>query len=49
MLTWQPKPWVGVGIGYNSFKVDVDVEKDRFNGSLDWTYNGPMIFYSASF
>jgi len=49
MLTWQPKPWVGLGIGYNSFKVDVDVEKDRFNGSLDWTYNGPMIFYSASF
>jgi hypothetical protein len=49
MLTWQPKPWLGVGIGYNSFKVDVDVEKDRFDGSLDWTYNGPMIYYSASF
>lgn len=49
MLTWQPKSWLGVGIGYNSFKVDVDVEKDRFDGSLDWTYQGPMIFYSASF
>ncbi|HEX6572636.1 MAG TPA: hypothetical protein VF055_11485 [Steroidobacteraceae bacterium] len=49
MLTWQPKSWLGVGIGYNSFKIDVDVEKDRFNGSLDWTYDGPMIFYSASF
>ncbi|HEX5650608.1 MAG TPA: hypothetical protein VFX69_13205 [Steroidobacteraceae bacterium] len=49
MLTWQPKSWLGVGIGYNSFKIDVDVEKDRFDGSLDWTYDGPMIFYSASF
>jgi hypothetical protein len=49
MLTWQPKSWLGLGIGYNGFKVDVDVEKDRFDGSLDWTYNGPMIFYSASF
>jgi hypothetical protein len=49
MLTWQPKPWVGIGIGYNSFKVDLDVEKDRFDGSLDWRYDGPMIFYSASF
>ncbi|HET9694760.1 MAG TPA: hypothetical protein VFP48_10250 [Steroidobacteraceae bacterium] len=49
MLTWQPKPWVGIGIGYNSFKVDVDVTKDSFNGSLDWKYNGPMIFYNASF
>jgi len=49
MLTWQPKTWAGIGIGYNSFNVNVDVEKDRFNGSLDWTYKGPMIFYSASF
>jgi len=24
-LLWQPKSWVGVGIGYNVFKVDVDV------------------------
>jgi hypothetical protein len=49
MLTWQPKPWLGLGIGYNGFKIDVDVERDRFNGSLEWKYNGPMIFYSASF
>jgi hypothetical protein len=49
MLTWQPKPWAGIGIGYNAFRVDVDVDKDSFNGSLDWTYDGPMIFYSASF
>lgn len=49
MLTWQPRPWAGIGIGYNGFKVDVDVDGDKFDGSLDWTYNGPMIFYSASF
>ena len=49
MLTWQPKSWLGVGIGYNMFKVDLDVEKDKFNGSLAWKYDGPMVFYSASF
>jgi hypothetical protein len=49
MVNWQPKTWLGIGIGYNQFTVDVDVEKDRFDGSLDWTYEGPMIFYSASF
>jgi hypothetical protein len=49
MVTWQPKKWLGVGLGYNHFKVDVDVDKSDFNGSLDWTYSGPMIFYSASF
>ena len=49
LVTWQPKKWLGIGLGYNRFEVDVDVEKDRFDGSLDWTYSGPMIFYSASF
>lgn len=49
LVTWQPRKWLGVGLGYNRFKVDVDVEKDRFDGSLDWTYSGPMVFYSASF
>jgi hypothetical protein len=49
MLTWQPKPWLGLGVGYNGFKIDVDVERDAFNGSLEWKYKGPMIFYSASF
>jgi hypothetical protein len=49
MVTWQPKTWLGIGIGYNQFTVDVDVEKNSFDGSLDWTYEGPMIFYSASF
>ena len=49
LVTWQPKKWLGIGIGYNRFKLDVDVNKDDFNGVLDWTYSGPMIFYSASF
>jgi hypothetical protein len=48
-VVWQPKKWVGVGLGYNRFKVDVDITKDRFDGNLNWSYDGPMIFYSASF
>lgn len=49
MATWQPKRWLGIGLGYNRFTVDVDVDADRFNGSLDWTYEGPMLSYSAVF
>lgn len=49
LFTWQPKKWAGVGVGYNRFEVDVDVDKDSFNGSLDWTYSGPIIYYSVSF
>lgn len=49
LLTWQPRKWAGIGVGYNRFSVDVDVDKTDFNGSLDWTYSGPIIYYSASF
>jgi hypothetical protein len=48
-LTWQPRTWLGVGIGYDYFSLDVDVDRPRFTGTLDWTYRGPMLFYSASF
>jgi hypothetical protein len=48
-VTWQPKPWLGIGVGYNRFDVDLDIDKDNFNGNLDWVYDGPMVFYSASF
>ncbi|MGL6224719.1 MAG: hypothetical protein ACRC6L_14175 [Steroidobacteraceae bacterium] len=49
LVTWQPKKWLGIGLGYNQFSVDVEVDKSDFTGSLDWTYRGPMVFYSASF
>lgn len=48
-LLWQPSKWVGLGIGYDSFKVDLDIDKDKFKGSLEWTYSGPQIFYNVSF
>jgi len=49
LVTWQPKKWLGVGLGYNRFTLDVALSKDDFNGALDWTYSGPMIFFSSSF
>jgi hypothetical protein len=46
---WQPSKYVGIGLGYDSFTIDVDVEKDRFTGSMDWTYEGPQAFFNVSF
>ena len=46
---WQPLKWLGVGLGYNLFKVDLDVAKDSFNGSLEWQYDGPQLFLSGTF
>jgi hypothetical protein len=48
-LTWQPRPWFGIGAGYSLFELDVEVENENLNGVLDWTYAGPMVFYRASF
>lgn len=48
-LTWQPKSWVGIGVGYNLFSVDVDVDTSGFKGTLDWQYDGPIIYYSVMF
>jgi hypothetical protein len=48
-LTWQPKTWVGVGVGYDWFEAHGDVDASDFKGNLDWNFRGPMIYYSVSF
>jgi hypothetical protein len=49
VVVWQPRQWVGIGAGYDSFQVDVDVDKDSFTGTMDWNYHGPQIFFSVGF
>ena len=48
-LTWQPKTWLGIGLGYDWFQAHGDVDASDFKGNLDWTFQGPMIYYSFSF
>ena len=48
-VIWQPNKWAGVGIGYNTFKVDVDVDTGSFDGSVEWKYTGPQIYYTIAF
>lgn len=48
-LTWQPKPWLGLGVGYDWFAAHGDVDQSKFHGSLDWSFDGLMLFYSFSF
>ncbi len=48
-VIWQPKKWIGLGAGYDSFGIDVDVEGDHLTGSLDWTYSGPQVFFNFAF
>jgi hypothetical protein len=48
-LTWQPKTWLGIGLGYDWFQAHGDVDASAFKGNLDWTFQGPMIYYSFLF
>lgn len=48
-LLWQPKKYLGLGVGYDLFEIDVDAEKDRFTGSMEWEYAGPQVFFSVGF
>jgi hypothetical protein len=48
-LTWQPKTWLGIGLGYDWFQAHGDVDASNYKGDLDWTFQGPMIYYSFSF
>jgi hypothetical protein len=46
---WQPKQWLGVGAGYDTFSIDVDIDRKRLDGSIDWTYAGPQVFFNFAF
>jgi hypothetical protein len=51
VVIWQPKQWFGMGAGFDSFGIDLDVEgeRGRLQGSLDWTYSGPQVFFNFAF
>jgi hypothetical protein len=48
-VVWMPLRHFGIGAGYEQFQVDVDVEEDRFNGSLSWEYGGVILFGQLAF
>lgn len=48
-VNWMFTDHFGIGAGWNRFSTDVDVSKERFNGSLDWKYSGAQIYVTASF
>lgn len=50
-VIWQPKQWLGLGLGYDSFGIDVDADGkgDKLNGTLEWTYSGPQMFFNFAF
>lgn len=48
-LIWQPKELVGLGFGYDYFRIDIEVDASKFRGDLVWRYSGPQVFFNVSF
>jgi hypothetical protein len=47
---WQsPNGGFQAGAGYDYFGVNLDVDKDTFNGALRWYYSGPQLFLGWTF
>ena len=40
---------MALGLGYNNVRIDVDVTAADFDGSLDWNYDGALIFVKIDF
>lgn len=49
-VLWALAPHLGVGVAYNLFDTNVDADDgDKFQGSLDWKYDGGQIFLRLAF
>jgi len=48
-VDYQFSEQVAVGVGINSVGLDIDVEENRFDGNLDWRYDGGLIFFKFDF
>jgi hypothetical protein len=46
---WQPSRYVGIGAGFDTFNINVDLDKNNLTGKMDWTYSGPQVFFNVSF
>jgi len=40
---------MSLGFGLNSVQIDVDASKSSFNGTLDWQYDGGLVFFKFDF
>jgi hypothetical protein len=47
-LTWRLNPYLALGLGYRTFRIDVDSSDEDTPGFVDLSINGPLLFVRAS-
>ena len=48
LVEWRFAQHFGLGVGYNRFAVNVEIDEDDWKGEFDYTYNGILLFLSAA-
>jgi hypothetical protein len=48
-FAFRPTDHFEVGLYYNRFQLDLDIEKSRWTGTLDFDYHGPQLNLAARF
>jgi len=48
-IDYQIIDHIALGLGFNSVHFDVDATKSDFSGSLDWRYEGALLFFKFDF
>jgi len=48
-LDYDPFKYVGFGVGYDLFSINLDVEKKQWQGSVRYRFNGPMLYLKGHF
>jgi len=48
-LDYQFFKHVAIGVGINAVKINIGISKDRFNGDIDWRYDGGLVFFKIDF
>jgi hypothetical protein len=47
-LTWRLNPYLALGLGYRTFRIDVDSTDEDTPGFVDLSIDGPLLFVRAS-
>ncbi len=40
---------MAIGVGFNSVRMNLGVEKENATGNLDWDYDGGLVFLKFDF
>lgn len=48
-LDYDPFKYVGFGVGYDLFSIKLDIEREQWQGSVRYRFNGPMLYMKGHF